>query len=307
MEGVVYRSTGSWYEVKCAEGIIKARLRGKMRLEELKVTNPIAVGDRVRLETDSLQEEGTALISEVLPRNNYLVRKSTHKNHHGQLIAANLDQCMLIATLVFPRTSMGFIDRFLVSVEAFRIPTVLVFNKTDLLEPEGLELLNELCKDYENIGYPTLQISAMQGNGIDAVKATLKGKRTLISGHSGVGKSTMINALAPHLLLRTGEVSSFANKGIHTTTFAEMFDLDEDTALIDTPGIKELGLMEIGEEELGHYFPEMRALLNQCRFHNCRHLAEPGCAVIEAVEQGKIKDWRYHSYLSMFEDSDNRR
>jgi ribosome biogenesis GTPase len=295
-----------WYDVVSEGQLYKARLRGKLRLDGLKVTNPVAVGDKVRLHLAS-GEESNALIENVLPRSNYLVRKSTHKNAHGQLLASNLDQCMLMITLVYPRTSIGFIDRFLVSVEAFRIPTVLLFNKLDLLDEEARSIQRDWMLLYESLGYPCVEVSALEGVGLAKVREHLQGKTTLLSGHSGVGKSTMLNALMPGLHLRTGEVSDFAQKGTHTTTFAEMFDVDLDTRLIDTPGIKELGIMEIGEEELSHYFPEMRALLSQCKFYNCSHTHEPGCVVLESVAQGNIAATRYQSYLSMLHGEDNRK
>jgi len=307
IEGLVMRSTGSWYDVRLASGDIwPCRLRGKFKIKGLKVTNPIAVGDRVLVHQEE-GEEDRGIISEIYPRENYLVRKSVHKTGHGHLLATNLDQAILIITLTFPRTSLGFVDRFLVSAESFRIPTRLVFNKIDLLPDEALDYQQELAALYEPMGYACHFISALRGDGIPELQAALANKVSLVAGHSGVGKSTFINAIAPYLDLRTSEVSTFANKGVHTTTFAEMFELAPHTFLIDTPGIKELGLLDIGEEVLGHYFPEMRALLNSCRFHNCRHVHEPGCAVKAAVENGEIAESRYQSYLSMLDGGDNRR
>lgn len=307
MEGMVMRSTGSWYDVRLADGSIwPCRLRGKFKIKGLKVTNPIAVGDRVWVQAEE-GEEQRGVILDIQSRENYLVRKSVHKTAHGHLLATNLDQAVLIITLTFPRTSLGFVDRFLVSAESFRIPTRLVFNKIDLMPQEALDYQQELAELYEPMGYPCHFISALQGIGMTELREALNQKVTLVAGHSGVGKSTFINALAPDLDLRTSEVSTFANKGVHTTTFAEMFELGPETYLIDTPGIKELGLLDIGEEELGHYFPEMRALLNSCRFHNCRHVHEPGCAVKSGVEEGLIAESRYQSYLSMLDGEDNRR
>ncbi len=301
------RSTGSWYDVRLADGSIwPCRLRGKFKIKGLKVTNPIAVGDRVWVQAEE-GEEQRGVILDIQSRENYLVRKSVHKTAHGHLLATNLDQAVLIITLTFPRTSLGFVDRFLVSAESFRIPTRLVFNKIDLMPQEALDYQQELAELYEPLGYPCHFISALQGIGMTELREALNQKVTLVAGHSGVGKSTFINALAPDLDLRTSEVSTFANKGVHTTTFAEMFELGPETYLIDTPGIKELGLLDIGEEELGHYFPEMRALLNSCRFHNCRHVHEPGCAVKSGVEEGLIAESRYQSYLSMLDGEDNRR
>jgi ribosome biogenesis GTPase len=307
-QGTVIRSTGSWYEVRTPDKQVYAcRLRGKMKLKELKVTNPIAVGDEVIFELEAFNEEERGVISEILPRNNYIIRKSVHKTAHGHLIATNLDQAVIIATLTFPRTSLGFIDRFLVSAEAFRIPAVIVFNKLDLLDEEARDYQQAIAAMYESVGYRCLLSSTVSGEGIEALKDLLSHKRTLLSGHSGVGKSSLVNAIAPDLLLRTGEVSTFANKGTHTTTFAEMFEWREDSFLIDTPGIKELGLIDIEKEELGHFFPEMRALLGQCKFHDCLHVHEPKCAVVAAVEAGDIPLSRYESYLSMLQDYDNRR
>nr|WP_323757046.1 ribosome small subunit-dependent GTPase A [Roseivirga sp.] len=306
MRGRVIRSTGSWYEVKTESGeIFKARLRGKFKQDKLKVNNPIAVGDWVLLDQEG--EEGSAVIKTIEPRTNYIIRKSTRKSNFSHIIASNLDQALLVATLAFPRTSLGFIDRFLVSAESFRIPCILVINKSDLLDQEGLEIVSQLKELYESIGYRTLLISVLEEQGLDEIKAVLKGKTSLISGHSGVGKSSLLNALVPELGLRIGEVSTFANKGTHTTTFAEMFETEGDARIIDTPGIKELGLVEMEQEEISDYFPEMRAFLGQCKFNNCLHVNEPGCAVLEAFVNGEIADSRYMSYLSMLEDSDNRR
>ena len=300
------KSTGSWYQVLVDEQLYACRLRGKFKIKGLKVTNPIAVGDRVVLEIEDPQEN-TGVITDIIPRKNYIIRKSTRKAYHGHIIAANLDQAMLVATLVFPRTSMGFIDRFLVSAESFRIPAVVVFNKTDLLSEEQHALQEELMTLYESIGYRCLALSALSEASVPPMQRILAEKVSLFSGHSGVGKSTLLNRLAPESAQRTAEVSTFANKGVHTTTYAEMFQTASDTFVIDTPGIKELGLMDVNDGELGHYFPEMRALLGECRFHNCIHTQEPGCAVREAVEAGTIDEGRYYSYLSMLENEDNRR
>lgn len=308
MQGLVIRSTGSWYDVRRedTQQTVRCRLRGKFKLKELKVTNPIAVGDWVEWRMED-EVENVGVITDILPRENYIVRKSVHKTAHGHLIAANIDQALLIATLAYPRTSMGFIDRFLVSAESFRIPTQIIFNKADLLNEDDQELIEALKDIYEPLGYPCHVVSALEKQGIESVEALLYQKKSLISGHSGVGKSTLINQLSPELNLRTSEISNFANKGVHTTTFAEMFEISPNTFIIDTPGIKELGLLAIKAEELGHYFPEMRNLIGACKFHNCIHTNEPKCAVKEAVETGEISFSRYESYLSMLEDSDNRR
>ena len=306
-KALVLKSTGSWYDILAEDGkIYEGRLRGKLKLRGSKVTNPIAVGDVVRYEMEQ-NEPTQAIIIDVEPRHNYIIRRSPHKMSHGHIIAANIDQAVLIATLVFPKTSLGFIDRFLVSAESFRIPATLVFNKKDLLDEEMLDYYESLKAIYEPLGYPCLLISAESGEGIEKINELLQGKKSLISGHSGVGKSTLLNSLAPDLNLRTAEVSTFAEKGVHTTTFAEMFRIGKDTFVIDTPGIKELGLMDIETDEISHFFPEMRDLLGECKFYNCTHTHEPGCAVVEAVEQGEIAGSRFYSYLSMREDEDNRR
>lgn len=308
MQGTVVRSTGAWYEVRNENGqIVTCRLRGKFKTKDLKITNPIAVGDKVVWEWESSRQD-VGIITDILPRDNYIIRKSVHKNTHGHLLAANLDQAMIIVSLISPRTSLGFVDRFLVSAEAFRIPAVVVFNKIDLLDDEAYAYQNELKEIYEQIGYQCLETSASKNIGIEALARMLEGKVTLLSGHSGVGKSSLINRLNPALHLKTSEVSTFANKGVHTTTFAEMFELNEHTFIIDTPGIKELGLAEIEPDELSHYFPEMRQFLGECKFgRRCSHTHEPACRVVQAVEQGEIAISRYESYLSMLAGEDNRK
>lgn len=305
--GLVMRSTGSWYDVRSNEGtIMQCRLKGKFKIKGLKVTNPIAVGDKVVYEIED-EVRNTGIISDILPRENYIIRQSVHKTAHGHLLATNLDQAVLIATLDFPRTSLGFIDRFLVAAESFRIPTVLVFNKLDLLNEEQIEYQKELADLYESLNYKCIFTSATDGVGVDEFFNILKGKVSLISGHSGVGKSTLVNAIAPDLDLRTSQVSTFANKGVHTTTFAEMFEIAPETFIIDSPGIKELGLADMEKEEIGHYFPEILEIMRECRFHNCMHLDEPNCAVKEAVMEERIAQSRYFSYLSMMEGGDNRK
>ncbi|KAB7729262.1 ribosome small subunit-dependent GTPase A [Rudanella paleaurantiibacter] len=306
-KGLVIRSTGSWYDIRNEDGhVYQGRLKGKFKIKGLKVTNPIAVGDRVQFEVEDVTEN-TAVILDIDPRENYIIRQSVHKTAHGHILAANIDQAVMLATLTLPRTSLGFIDRFLVTAEAFRIPTTVVFNKTDILNDEGLGYQQEIMDMYESIGYSCLATSATEGDGVEAFRQLLDHKITLLSGHSGVGKSSLVNAVAPGLNLRTNEVSTFANKGVHTTTFAEMFELAPETFIIDTPGIKELGLVDMAKEEISHYFPEMRDRLNQCRFNNCLHVNEPGCAVKEAVGEGNIAESRYMSYLSMLDGGDNRR
>jgi len=302
-EGIVFRSTGSWYEVKetVTGSMISCRLKGKFKMKNLKVTNPIAVGDRV------LFHPAENIIEDILPRENYVIRQSVHKSAHAHLLAANVDQLILIVTIRSPKTSLGFIDRFLVTAETFRIPATLVFNKQDILDPEELDYQEELTELYTSLGYGCIKTSTYEPLGIEELKTALAGKTSLISGHSGVGKSSLLNTLLPDLDLATSEVSGFSDKGVHTTTFAEMFEPESGTRIIDSPGIKELGLMDIEKEELAHFFPEFRELLGHCRFHNCLHINEPQCAVKNAVDEGEIYLSRYLSYLSMFENDDNRR
>lgn len=307
MKGRVYKSTGSWYGVKGDDGhFYPSRLRGKFKQIDLKVNNPIAVGDYVTLNFEG-EEAGKAVITEIHNRENYIIRQSTRKTAHVHILASNLDQALLVATLSFPRTSTGFIDRFLVSSEAYGIPAILVFNKKDLMEEKETEKCLELMNLYESIGYTCQLISAQTGEGLANVKALLSHKTTLVSGHSGVGKSTLLNALLPNINQTTAEVSVFANKGTHTTTFAEMFEGEEDGLIIDTPGIKELGLVEMAPEEISHYFPEMRKHLGECQFHNCLHINEPKCAVKAALKTGSIHASRYKNYCSMLENIDDHR
>jgi ribosome biogenesis GTPase / thiamine phosphate phosphatase len=304
MKGKVMRSTGSFYEVLAEDGkTYTSRVRGKFRLEESKETNPVAVGDQVWLEFD----HEFATISEILPRENHILRKSTKKTAHSHVLAANVDQVLLVVTLAFPRTSLGFIDRFLVSAESFRIPQVIVFNKKDLLDAESLEYVLELSKMYSAIDVTCFSVSALD-NDLEEVKRVLNGKTTLVAGHSGVGKSTLLNKISPELNQSTGEVSDFSSKGKHTTTFAEMFRLNDTTFVIDTPGVKELGLVDMSQQELSDYFPEMRDRRLACKFGaRCIHLNEPKCAIIDAVETGEIASSRYDSYLSMLLGEDNRK
>lgn len=305
MQGLVIKSTGSWYEVLTPGGeVVSCRIKGKFRTRDIKSTNPIAVGDRVEFEPEP--EQQTGVINKLEERKNYIIRKSVNLSKQTQIIAANLDQAFLIVTLASPRTSLGFIDRFLVTAEAYHIPASLIFNKVDLFSDEGLEILDQYKSIYENIGYPCYVVSALKGTNIDEVKALLKDKVTLISGHSGVGKSTLINALLPGFELKTGEISDWSDKGKHTTTFAEMFALPFGGYLIDTPGIRELGVIDIEKAELGHYFPEIRERMSQCKFYNCRHINEPGCAVVDAVENGEIDPSRYDSYLSIYHGHETR-
>jgi ribosome biogenesis GTPase len=275
---------------------LECRLKGKIRLEDRKTTNPVAVGDIVELQMDA---DGSNQIVTILPRKNYIIRKSINLSKQAHIIASNLDQAILVATLVAPRTSLGFIDRFLVTAEAYRINAKIVFNKCDLLDEEMIELQNDIIKLYTDIGYQCYSISSFNTDDVEMIKGLLKDKTTLLSGHSGVGKTTLINAIDSNLDLRTGDISSAHLKGMHTTTFAELFPLSFGGNIIDSPGIKELGLVEMKKEEIGHYFPEIRALLNQCKFNNCIHVNEPHCAILKAVEEGRISEERYQSYLGI--------
>ena len=280
------------------------RIKGKFRMKGLVTTNPVAVGDVVDFETEpDLQ---TAVITHLHQRKNYIIRKSINLSKQAQVIAANLDQACLVVTLASPRTSLGFIDRFLVTAEAYAIPSILIFNKLDLFSEEGKEILAEYMAVYEKIGYPCYAVSALNGDNLDTIKALLTNKTSLFSGHSGVGKSSLINQILPGIELRTGVISDFSDSGKHTTTFAEMFELPFGGKLIDTPGIRELGVIDIEKEELGHFFPEMRQRLNTCKYHNCVHVNEPGCAVLLALENGEIEPSRYDSYMSIYLGNDSR-
>jgi ribosome biogenesis GTPase / thiamine phosphate phosphatase len=306
MKATVLKSTGSWYTVLTESGEkIDCRIKGIFRTKDIKSTNPVAVGDHVLIELEPDQDTG--LITELLERENHIIRKSANLSKQTQIIAANIDQALLVVTLANPRTSFGFIDRFLVTAEAYHIPALLIFNKIDIYEEEDIEFLGEVQQMYKDIGYESLQISGLKSRNIDALKSVLKGKTSLISGHSGVGKSTLINKLIPELDLKTSEISGFSNKGVHTTTFAEMFPLAEGGYIIDTPGIKEFGLVDLKPEEISHYFPEMKERLQNCRFNNCMHVNEPGCAIKKAVDDSEISLTRYESYLSILINEDNRK
>ncbi len=298
MEGIVIKSTGSWYQVIDTEGkVIECRIKGKFRIQGIKTTNPIAVGDVVNYELD--KEAIGGMITAIKNRKNYIIRKSINLSKQAHIIASNLDQALLIVTIVNPRTSTGFIDRFLITAEAYQIPVIILFNKTDILSNDQLLEQKALMDMYQNIGYPCIAVSASNGNNLSSVKELLKDKKSLVSGHSGVGKSTLVNAIEPTLDLRTAEISVAHSKGMHTTTFAEMFPLTFGGFIIDTPGIKELGLFDIKKEELSRYFPEMREIMNDCQFNNCIHLNEPKCAVKNALINGDIYESRYDSYLSV--------
>ena len=308
MQGLVLKSTGKIYNIILENGeIVKATIRGKLRIEGLKTTNPIAAGDRVELtatsDTNSQESPVSYSIQSILPRKNYIVRKSTNLSKQMQIIAANVDHAYLLVTLKSPVTQIGFIDRFLVSAESFRIPTTLLFNKIDLFGAEEERLFTELSAIYSSIGYTCHRICAENESQISFLREEIKGKQVMISGNSGVGKTTLVNSLDPTLTLRTGEISKVHEQGKHTTTFAEMHSLASGGYIIDTPGIRAFGVIDLEKEHMAHYFPEMRNLIGACRFHNCLHLNEPNCAVKEIVEKDEISFSRYQSYLDlMYED-----
>ena len=302
MYGLVTKSTGSWYSVldEATGGRLDCRLRGQFRIHGIKNTNPVVVGDRVEYD---IEKDGTGIIINIEPRRNYIERKSTNLSKIRHLIAANIDLAFLVVTLREPRTSLGFIDRFLVAAEGFRIPVCLVFNKMDLYNEAELAVVDELSELYGHIGYQTLRSSVVTGMGVDTMREMVGGKVCLFSGHSGTGKSAIISAIDPKLNLRTGDISKIHNKGKHTTTFAEMFPL-ADGFMVDTPGIKEFGLIQYSKEEVRDYFPELRAFNNRCKFDDCSHTHEPGCLVQEAVENGDIAMSRYLNYLAILEADD---
>jgi ribosome biogenesis GTPase len=299
MKALVYKSTGSWYIVKNENGeFYNARIKGKFKIDNITSTNPVAVGDSVDVDKEDIKEE-SVVIKNIYPRINYITRQSPHNKHQHHIIASNLDQSLLFATLINPKTSQGFIDRFLVASEAYHVPAIIVFNKSDLYKIMEMEKLEELKIIYEMNGYKVLLMSLENNEGVKEVKDLLKDKVTLLSGHSGVGKSSFINTVFPELTLKTQDVSDWSGKGLHTTTFAEMFDLPDGGKIIDTPGLREFALMDIEKNELAHYFPEMKAVMTECRFNNCMHIEEPGCAVKKAVDEGKIAANRYISYLNI--------
>lgn len=303
MHGLIIKNTGSWYTVKTDDGrIVECKVKGNFRLKGIRSTSPVAVGDYVDI---IMNPEGTALISAIDDRKNYIIRKASNLSKQSQIIAANLDQALLIITIKQPETSTTFIDRFLAGAEAYRVPVVLVFNKTDLLNDDERRYQQQMIELYETIGYPCIEISAETGMGIDQLQTLLKQKVTLVSGNSGVGKSTLINAIIPHADQRTAEISNAHGTGMHTTTFSEMIELAEGGYLIDTPGIKGFGTFDIEREELTSYFKEIFEFSKDCKFNNCTHTHEPGCAVIQAVENHYISASRYQSYLNMLEDKDD--
>lgn len=303
MEGIVTKSTGSWYTVRLDDGTrVDCRLRGKFRTAGIRTTNPVAVGDRVII----MMEPGknTGAITAIKPRHNYIIRRSIKLSKASHIIAANIDQAWLITTLALPRTSTGFIDRFLITAEAYHIPACLIFNKLDIYNERQIADLEQLSELYESIGYRCFSASAIRGDGINELREALKDKITLLSGHSGTGKSAIINAIEPGLNLKTGELSHYHQKGKHTTTFAEMFELSFGAFIIDTPGIQEFSLTDFDRKEVWERFPEMRAVSHDCQFNNCTHTHEPKCAVKEGLETGNISKMRYNSYLSILNDEE---
>ena len=302
MRGLVIKNTGSWYVVKTDDGqLVDCKIKGNFRLKGIRSTNPIAVGDYVHIVANN---EGTAFIHEIEDRKNYIIRRASNLSKQSHILAANLDQCMLIVTVNYPETSTIFIDRFLATAEAYRVPVSLIFNKIDRYNEDETRYLDALINLYTHIGYPCYKVSALNQTGVEAIRNGLADKVTLLSGNSGVGKSTLINAILPELEVKTGEISDYHNKGMHTTTFSEMFPLPNGGWLIDTPGIKGFGTFDMEEEEVGHYFKEIFEHSGNCKYGNCTHRHEPGCAVREAVEQHLISESRYTSYLNMLEDKD---
>ncbi|MBQ8581688.1 MAG: ribosome small subunit-dependent GTPase A [Alistipes sp.] len=299
--GVVIRATGSWYEVLSAGERFQCRIRGKLRLKGVRSTNPVVVGDEVRCLTD---EQGSHLIIDITPRRNYVIRRASNLSKESHIIAANIDQALLLVTLRQPETALEFVDRFLVTCEAYKIPVTILLAKIDLQAAEEVAFFRSI---YEPIGYRVVEVSATTGEGVEVVHDLLVGRTTLLSGNSGVGKSTLVQRIDPTLDIRTGDISDSHHKGRHTTTFSTMYPLREGGALIDTPGIKGFGLIDIEEEELWHYFPEMMHYGRECRFYNCTHTHEPGCAVMAALEAGEISELRYESYLKMMDDDDKYR
>jgi len=311
-KGIVIKSTGSWYTVKTEEGnLVESRIKGNLRLKGIRSTNPIAVGDHVEIaesnEDNNIGSQVVGLIHKILPRNNYIIRKSPNLSKESHIIAANIDQAFLIVTIKFPVTTTTFIDRFLVSAEAYRIPCHLIFNKIDLYNEEQTATMNSLIEIYEMAGYQCLKISGKNEIGIDELKQIMTNKTNVFSGHSGVGKSTIINSLQSNIILKTAEISEAHFSGKHTTTNSEMYELDFGGYIIDTPGIKGFGVLEMEKEEISHYFPEIFRLLNECQFYNCTHTHEPHCAVKKSVEEGKIALSRYRSYLGLLEGEEQYR
>jgi ribosome biogenesis GTPase len=309
-KGLVIRSTGSWYSVKTETGkVIDCRIKGKFRMKGIRTTNPVAVGDKVKYTVEENASHNIpGVITEIEERRNYIIRKASNLSKESQIIAANIDQAFLIITIKDPATLPGFIDRFLVTTEAYRIPASLVINKLDIYNEKDYQKLEEYLWTYEEIGYKCYQVSAEKNFNIDALREDMRGKINVLSGHSGVGKSSIINRLDPELDLKTAQISDYHRQGKHTTTFSEMFEMPGGGYLIDTPGIRGFGVIDMEKEEISHFFPEIFKLLKECRYHNCTHIHEPGCAVKAALEAGEIPVTRYESYLSMVlgEDSKHR-
>jgi len=302
-QGIVIRSTGSWYTVRFGDGFtVECRLRGKFRMHGLKATNPVTVGDVVTV--DDIDAGGRAVITDIAPRRNYIIRRSVNLSRVSHIIAANIDTVFVVASVTNPRTSTGFIDRILVTAQAYEIPAALIFNKTDLYNASEHAAMNEMIREYTMIGYPCLRTSALNGEGIEALKTFMTGKTSLFTGHSGVGKSALINVIEPGLRIKTGDISEVHHKGKHTTTFAQMHPLTFGGYIVDTPGIKEFGLIDFDKGELAMYFPEMLNLVTECQFYNCTHDHEPGCAVVAAVEAGAVSAERYKNYLNMLSGRD---
>lgn len=302
MQGTVIKSSGSVYGVRAIDGsVIDCRVKGNFRLKGIRSTNPVAVGDNVIFDR---REDGTAYIVDILERKNYIVRKASNLSKQSHILAANLDLCFLIVTISHPTTATTFIDRFLASAEAYRVPVVIIFNKTDLYNNNECEELEYLTALYESIGYQCLHTSALNNKGIDALKEMMQGKVSLFAGNSGVGKSSLVNALSPEIAAKVGEISKTHDTGMHTTTYTEMFEFMPDSYIVDTPGVKGFGTYDMEIEEISHYFVEFFELSTDCRYGNCTHTHEPGCAVLEALEKGKIAPSRYQSYLSMLEDKE---
>jgi ribosome biogenesis GTPase len=305
MKAWVYKSTGSWYIVKTSEGRFgNARIKGRIKLDDITATNPVAVGDLVELEAEPDAEN--FIITEIHDRKNHINRQAPGQRMHQHVVAANIDQALVFATLREPKTSSGFIDRYLVACEAYHIPAIVIFNKSDLYRNKENELFQELRDIYKDVGYKVVLMSIPENRGVEEVKDLLRDKTSLISGHSGVGKSSFINAVFPERQLKTQEVSGWSGKGMHTTTFAEMFDLPFGGRIIDTPGMREFGIRDIEKQELSHYFPEMRRLINDCQFNNCLHINEPGCAVKKGLEEGKVSVERYVSYCNILDSLETK-
>lgn len=300
-QGVVLQTTGSWYQVLDAEQKQYAcRLKGQFRQKNLKLTNPIAVGDIVKFRVED--HGSSSIIDEILPRKNYIIRQSPRKKNHQHILASNIDLAIVIATINFPRTSQGFIDRFLLTCEMYKIPALILFNKIDLYRDKELDKLAIMLDIYESAGYPCKVLSALNEEHTTELMPLFQNKKTLVTGHSGVGKTSLLNSLVPEYEMKTQEISDYSGKGMHTTTFANMFQVGPDSFIIDTPGIKEWGLVDIEPEEISHYFPEMRELIHDCKFNNCVHYEEPKCRIKEGVAKGEISELRYISYLNILDN-----